>query len=302
MSELMTPKPISDLYHLFYLKESAISAPVHIHISGASGAGKTTISNQLAGFTKDGGILPMDRYMKGTDYVNKLQEEARQQSSPFYGWDDLRNFNIEAIEHGLAQLKRREEIQIPTFDRKTGRQSRTESFMPKDTLIVEGIHALHPALTQFADLKIFIDAPLHDRLIRRIIRNHLGYGLGPVQDIISNYVLRVEPSFQRFGAEYSQIADHVISNPCVPERDFKQYAQEFLPSPDEMEEGGHLYRLEPFQQFGHIHKTERLLISELSDAQCNLSYFVQNQRLIKAKVDPNVVELLTKFYTFNSSN
>jgi uridine kinase len=164
-------------------------------VAGPSSSGKTTTSKRLsiqlkvAGFSPK--VLEMDSY-----FVNRDQtplDEHGERDFESIGAVDLPLFN----DH-LDQLLRGRRVQLPKFDFGSGTRSRSGEHMElgeKDILIVEGIHALNPKLTEAVSLKrklriyasalTFINldennriSTTDNRLVRRLVRDAFFRGSG----------------------------------------------------------------------------------------------------------------------------
>lgn len=157
-------------------------------ISGPSSSGKTTFSNRLNIQLKIFGLKPlilsMDNYFVDRD---KTPRDAKGN----HDFEVVEALDLELFNEHLGQLINGEEVEIPRFDFISGLRKSGGDIMKlgeKNILIVEGIHALNPRLTEgIADdkkYKIYV-SPLTSisldnlsrvnttdtRLIRRIVRD-----------------------------------------------------------------------------------------------------------------------------------
>jgi uridine kinase len=164
-------------------------------IAGPSSSGKTTTSKRLSIQLKVAGFAPkvleMDSY-----FVNRDQtplDEHGERDFESIGAVDLPLFN----DH-LDQLLRGRRVLLPKFDFGSGTRSHSGEYMElgeKDVLIVEGIHALNPKLTEAVGLKrklriyasalTFINldennriSTTDNRLVRRLVRDAFFRGSG----------------------------------------------------------------------------------------------------------------------------
>jgi len=84
-------------------------------------------------------------------------------------------------------------------------------FDPAPIILVEGIFVFHfPEVADKLDLKIFVDAPEHVKIKRRIMRDQeeRGYGL---EQILYQYENHVMPNYQRYILPHRNHADLVIN-------------------------------------------------------------------------------------------
>lgn len=158
-----------------------------IAIAGPSSSGKTTFSHRLRIELMTRGINPvkisMDDY-----YLNRDQAPLDE-----FGEPDLENIaalNIDLFNRHLLALIQGEEVQLPIFNFKTGKQELGPKIrVPANTpIIIEGIHALNDQLTisipKHQKFKIYISptaqinidnhnpiAATEIRMLRRIVRD-----------------------------------------------------------------------------------------------------------------------------------
>jgi uridine kinase len=156
-------------------------------IAGPSAAGKTTFSKRLSIQLLAHGIHPfplaMDNY-----FVDREQTPLDEQGQ--YDFEALEALDRELFNQHLLGLMRGDPVQLPQFNFKTGKREPSETVRlgPDHIIIVEGIHALNPALVssipERCTFRIFASAltqlnldrynrvPTTDtRLIRRIVRD-----------------------------------------------------------------------------------------------------------------------------------
>ena len=158
-------------------------------ISGPSSSGKTTFSKRLSVQLMTNGIKPfpisMDDY-----FVNR--ENTPLDENGQHDFESLYALDIPFFEKQLQELLAGKEVELPRFNFTTGRREpsgRKLRINDSMILILEGIHALNPALTPNIPsenkYKIYVSAlttilldnhnyiPTTDnRLLRRIIRDY----------------------------------------------------------------------------------------------------------------------------------
>lgn len=172
-------------------------------ISGPSSSGKTTFSKRLSVQLMTNGLHPvalsLDDYFVDREHT-PLDEEGNYDFESLYAVD-LPFFNAQ-----LNALLNGEEVQLTKFDFTTGKRLLTDRKLrinKQTVLIIEGIHALNPELTQHisdADkYKVYVSAltsimldkhnyiPTTDnRLLRRILRDYKYRGYS-AEDTISRW-------------------------------------------------------------------------------------------------------------------
>lgn len=172
-------------------------------ITGPSSSGKTTISKRLCVQLMACGLKPLS--VSTDDYfVNR--EDTPKLPDGTYDFDNFDTVDHDAMQKDLLRLLDGEAVSVPEFNFVTGIREyngKTLKLEKGTVLIVEGIHALNPALTdQIADeskFKIFINTivsislddhnciPTSDnRLMRRIVRD-FNKGAFTARQTISNW-------------------------------------------------------------------------------------------------------------------
>ena len=164
------------------------SSKKFIMIAGPSSSGKTTFSNRLSIQLSAKGLRPhpiaLDDY-----YVNR--EDSPRDEHGNYDFECLEAIDIELFNNDMVRLLNGEEIDMPSFNFKTGkREYRGKKLQlgTNDVLVIEGIHGLNDKLSYSlpseSKFKIYISAltqlsidehsplPTTDgRLLRRIVRD-----------------------------------------------------------------------------------------------------------------------------------
>ena len=164
-------------------------------LTGASAAGKTTSAHKLADAIAARGrhsvVLSLDDFYAG---------EGRYPKNPD-GSDDyesLQSLDLPVLRRCLQELYRDGVCQAPVFDFKIQQPNGVQTVECRDgVVIIEGLHALNPALTEElpADAVFLLYAGLREeyaapdgsrclatrdiRLARRIVRDYLFRGHGP---------------------------------------------------------------------------------------------------------------------------
>ena len=179
-------------------------------ITGPSSSGKTTFCKRLSIQLKACGLKPMS--MSTDDYfVNRVETPKFPDGS--YDFDNFDTVDHALMEQDIMKLIAGEEVSVPEYNFVTGLREyngKTLKLCDGCILLIEGIHALNPALTaqvpESAKFRIFINTltatqlddhnwiPTADnRLLRRIVRDY-NKGAFTARESISNWqnVLRAE--------------------------------------------------------------------------------------------------------------
>ena len=178
-----------------------------IFIAGPSSSGKTSSSKRLAIQCKVLGLNPkvieLDNY-----FVNR--EDTPRDESGDYDFEALEAMDLKFLNEQLNDLLAGKEVEIPRFDFKEGKRHFEGNYMQlkeNDILIMEGIHALNPAMTSAVDdskiFRVYASAltslsldednnisTSDNRLLRRIIRDNRVRGITPEDTIMRWHSVR----------------------------------------------------------------------------------------------------------------
>ena len=158
-------------------------------ITGPSSSGKSTFCKRLSVQLLACGLRP---YSFSTDdyFVNRLDTPKLPNGQ--YDFDNIETVDYKLMGEHLSKLMKGEAVEVPEYNFVTGKREyngKKVKLSNDSVLIIEGIHALNPLLTQqipdSAKYKIYISAltsislddhnwiPTQDnRLLRRIIRDY----------------------------------------------------------------------------------------------------------------------------------
>lgn len=169
-------------------------------ISGPSSSGKTTFSKRLGVQLMACGLRPcpisMDEYFLP-------RKETPLDAEGNYDFESIYALNLPLLSDHLAKLFEGREVALPHYDFITGESvdsGKTLKLAPNDILIMEGIHALNPKLTEKIDAslkyKVYVSAlttiqlddhnyiPTTDnRLLRRLVRDYKYRGYSAAETI-----------------------------------------------------------------------------------------------------------------------
>ncbi|MCR5759105.1 MAG: nucleoside kinase [Bacteroidales bacterium] len=157
-------------------------------ITGPSSSGKTTVSQRLAVQLKACGLRPLT-FSTDDYFVNRVDTPKLPDGS--YDFDNFDTVDHDALQKDLLRILNGEEVEVPEYNFTTGiREYKGKKFKmgPNNVVVVEGIHALNPRLTNHIPdarkYRIFISTltgialdahnciPTSDnRLLRRIVRD-----------------------------------------------------------------------------------------------------------------------------------
>jgi len=204
VSEALQEKKIvqiaEEIERRFHREENPVRL---VLITGPSSSGKTTFCKRLSIQLLACGLRP---YSVSTDdyFVNRTDTPRLPNGD--YDFDNIETVEYRLLQDHLQRLMQGERVEVPEYNFTTGKRewNGKKLKLSGDTvLIIEGIHALNPLLTQAipdsAKFKIYISAltsislddhnwiPVRDnRLLRRIIRDY-NKGAFTAQQTISQW-------------------------------------------------------------------------------------------------------------------
>lgn len=213
-------------------------------IAGPSSSGKTTFSHRLSIQLQALGLKPhpiaVDNY-----FVNR--EFTPRDENGDYDFECLEAIDRELFNHQLTELLEGKEVQLPTFNFKTGKREYNApptKMGKQDILVIEGIHCLNDALTYKLSsenkFKIYISAltqlnidehnriPTTDgRLLRRMVRDARTRGTSAQNTIAMWHSVRRGEERNIF--PFQEEADAMFSSALIYELAvLKQYAEPIL--------------------------------------------------------------------------
>ncbi len=176
-----------------------------VGIAGGSASGKTTVVNRVKEFFGDDiTVIGHDNYYKAHD--DMTYEERAQ-----LNYDHPNAFDTERMIDDIKSIKEGKAVDIPVYDYSVHNRSKeTIHIEPQRVVILEGILLLYDArLRDLMDVKIFVDAPADERLVRRIKRDMVERDRS-LQSILGQYQDTVRPMHEQFVEPTKAYADVII--------------------------------------------------------------------------------------------
>lgn len=170
-------------------------------LAGPSSSGKTTTSMRIALQLK---VLGMNPVVLAMDNYFVDREDTPKDENGNFDFECLGAMDLNLLNNQLNRLFNGEEVEIPTFNFAEGRKEFRGNKIkmgPDDILIMEGIHALNPALTSEIEsrrkFKIYASAltslsidennsvsTTDNRMLRRMVRDNNFRGTSAEQTIL----------------------------------------------------------------------------------------------------------------------
>ena len=241
LSEALHERMYADIADMIFERRDSVKI---VFIAGPSSSGKTSTSKRLALQCR---ILGMNPKVIELDNYFVDREHTPVDENGEYDFEALGAMDLDFLGKQLNELLDGKEVEIPRFDFKDGKRYFNDSFMKlheKDILIMEGIHALNPAMIPGVDAsKVFrvyasaltslsIDennniSTSDNRMLRRMIRDNRTRGIVPEDTLMRWASVRRGENKNIF--PYQENADAVFNSAHIFELPvLKYYAEPLL--------------------------------------------------------------------------
>lgn len=244
-------------------------------ISGPSSSGKTTFCKRLQVQLTTNLLHPVGISLD--DYFLNREDTPKDEHGE-YDFESLYALDLPYFNKDLKKLLSGEEIDLPTFNFETGQRvfkGKKLKLRENSILVIEGIHALNPELTEFIDDKykyrVYVSVltsisldnhnwiPTTDnRLLRRIIRDYRFRGYS-AEDTINRWP-SVRRGEDKWIFPYQENADAMFNSAMLYElAALRKYAEPILAQvPESNKANAEAYRLLRFLRYFNYIPTEEL--------------------------------------------
>ena len=240
LSEALHERKYAAIADQIYERRGRVKA---VFIAGPSSSGKTSSSLRIALQCRVLGLVPkvieLDNYFVDREHTPKDSEGN-------YDFEALEAMDLKLLNSQLNDLFAGKEVELPKFDFKAGRSmpsGKRISLGEKEILIMEGIHALDPAMVPDVDnSKIFrvyasaltslnVDennniSTSDNRLLRRMVRDNRVRGITPEETITRWYSVRRGENCSIF--PFQENADAAFNSALIYELPMLKYYAEPL--------------------------------------------------------------------------
>lgn len=240
LSESLHERKYAAIADQIYERRGQVKA---VFIAGPSSSGKTSSSLRIALQCRVLGLVPkvieLDNYFVDREHTPKDSEGN-------YDFEALEAMDLKLLNSQLNDLFAGKEVELPKFDFKAGRSmpsGKRISLGEKEILIMEGIHALDPAMVPDVDnSKIFrvyasaltslnVDennniSTSDNRLLRRMVRDNRVRGITPEETITRWYSVRRGENCNIF--PFQENADAAFNSALIYELPMLKYYAEPL--------------------------------------------------------------------------
>ena len=244
-------------------------------ISGPSSSGKTTFCKRLQVQLTTNLLHPVGISLD--DYFLNREDTPKDEHGE-YDFESLYALDLPYFNKDLKKLLSGEEIDLPTFNFETGQRvfkGKKLKRRENSILVIEGIHALNPELTEFIDDKykyrVYVSVltsisldnhnwiPTTDnRLLRRIIRDYRFRGYS-AEDTINRWP-SVRRGEDKWIFPYQENADAMFNSAMLYElAALRKFAEPILAQvPESSKANAEAYRLLRFLRYFNYIPTEEL--------------------------------------------
>ena len=244
-------------------------------ISGPSSSGKTTFCKRLQVQLTTNLLHPVGISLD--DYFLNREDTPKDEHGE-YDFESLYALDLPYFNKDLKKLLSGEEIDLPTFNFETGQRvfkGKKLKLRENSILVIEGIHALNPELTEFIDDKykyrVYVSVltsisldnhnwiPTTDnRLLRRIIRDYRFRGYSAEATI--NRWPSVRRGEDKWIFPYQENADAMFNSAMLYElAALRKFAEPILAQvPESSKANAEAYRLLRFLRYFNYIPTEEL--------------------------------------------
>ena len=198
LSEALHERKYAEIADQIYARRGSVKI---VFIAGPSSSGKTSTSKRLALQCRILGLNP--KVIELDNYFVERDQTPRDENGE-YDFECLGAMDLKLLGQQLNDLLAGKEVEIPRFDFKEGRKYFVGNMMQlqeKDILIMEGIHALNPAMIPNVDnsrvFRVYASAltslsidennnisTSDNRMLRRMIRDNRTRGIIPEDTIM----------------------------------------------------------------------------------------------------------------------
>lgn len=177
-----------------------------IGICGGTGSGKTTVVNKILD------ILPADHVtIISQDSYYKDNSNISEEERKFINFDHPNSIEFDLLLNHINELKKGNSIEKPIYSYITCTRSlETIPVASKDVILVEGILLFSDErIRDICNVKVFVDAPSDERLLRVIKRDIIERGRS-VEQTLERYTESVKPMHEQFIEPTKRFADIIV--------------------------------------------------------------------------------------------
>ena len=177
-----------------------------IGICGGTGSGKTTVVNKILE------ILPADHVaILSQDSYYKDNSDISLEERKFINFDHPDAIEFDLLLNHINELKKGNNIEKPVYSYiSCTRSSETIPLQSKEVILIEGILLFSDErIRNICNVKVFVDAPADERLLRVIKRDTVERGRN-IEQTLDRYIETVKPMHEQFIEPTKRFADIIV--------------------------------------------------------------------------------------------
>jgi len=177
-----------------------------IGICGGTGSGKTTVVNKILD------ILPADHVaILSQDSYYKDNSNISIEDRKLINFDHPDSIEFDLLYNHINELKKGHSIEKPIYSYITcTRSTETIHIDSKEVILIEGILLYtDKRIRDICNVKVFVDAPADERLLRVIKRDIIERGRN-VEQTLDRYIDTVKPMHEQFIEPTKRYADIIV--------------------------------------------------------------------------------------------
>lgn len=177
-----------------------------IGICGGTGSGKTTVVNKILD------ILPADHVtILSQDSYYRDNSDIPLEERKSINFDHPDSIEFDLLYNHITELKKGNSVEKPIYSYITcTRAAETITVQSKDVILIEGILLFtDERIRNICNVKVFVDAPPDERLLRVIKRDIIERGRN-VEQTLDRYIDCVKPMHEQFIEPTKRFADIIV--------------------------------------------------------------------------------------------
>lgn len=171
----------------------------------------SAVAKKIKEVFSDSQILSMDNYYRGPSFMK---------AHPNYNFDQPEVLNLELFFKHLKDLKKWNDVKIPSFDFKNDPIMDAIKIKSSKIIIVEWLFALTDKIAKLWDVKVFVDLWVHSQILRRLFRDVERTWDAP-SEILKYFLDIVSPMHKKYIEPTKKNSNIVLLNDYIPELESK---------------------------------------------------------------------------------
>ena len=171
----------------------------------------SAVAKKIKDSFKGSQILSMDNYYRWPTFMAEHKD---------YNFDQPEALNLDLFFKHLKELKKGNDVMIPSFDFKNDPVMDKISIKSSRIIIVEGLFALTDKISKLWDFKVFVELWTHSQILRRLFRDVERTWDSP-SDILQYFLDVVSPMHKKYIEPTKKNANFILVNDYIPNLESK---------------------------------------------------------------------------------